>query len=595
MRRLITLLLLATFLLPALLHAQYTYTTNGSGLTITRFMGGGAVIIPSTANGLPVTSIGEDSFNDSFSLTSVVIPNSVTNIGDEAFSDCYSMTSVTLGTNVLSIANYAFQYCSKLPNLTIPASVTNIGLDVFSGCTAFTNITVTSPNPAYGSQNGVLFNQNATTLVIYPQGLAGPYVVPDTVTDFAEDAFYACSKLTSITSDTNLVTIEPAAFSGCYNLTNINLPTNVANIRDAAFAFCTNLTSVALPASVTNIEIGAFAECLSLTNISVAPENPAFTGMGGVVFDKKMTTLDVYPAGLDGSYVIPDTVTSIGYAAFAYCGRLWNVTFPAGLTNIGIQAFYECGLMTNAPLPPTLTTIGTYAFWECYKLQGLTIPDSVTTLGEEVFGACTSITNVVIGNNITNISDSMFAYCSGLRTATLGNSMTNIGYSQFQNCSSLTKVTIGTGVTNIGYLAFANCSSLTNLTFLGNAPGIPGSQAFNNIDPAVKVYYQPGTTGWGTSYGGAFDAPVNVAAGILPTTTLVNGPPPISESNPGIVTNEFAFTITGASNETVIVQASTNLLDWATVKTNTLPGAPLIFSDPNWRNYPQRFYRLIGQ
>jgi hypothetical protein len=43
------------------------------------------------------------------------------------------------------------------------------------------------------------------------------------------------------------------------------------------------------------------------------------------------------------------------------------------------------------------------------------------------------------------------------------------------------------------------------------------------------------------------------------------------------------------------VQASTDRLNWTIVKTNTLPNAPLIFSDPNWRNYPQRFYRLIGQ
>ncbi len=84
MKRSITLLLLATLLLlPGLLHAEYTYTTNNNGtLTIESFVGGGTVIIPSTANGLPVTSIGGGSFGDNFNLTSVVIPGSITNIGD---------------------------------------------------------------------------------------------------------------------------------------------------------------------------------------------------------------------------------------------------------------------------------------------------------------------------------------------------------------------------------------------------------------------------------------------------------------------------------------------------------------------------------
>ena len=213
------IILLAALLLPVMSHAQYTFSTNNGALTIKSFTGVGAVVIPSTNNGLPVTSIGEDSFNDNFSLASVVIPSSITNIGDEAFSDCYSMTNVTIGANVLEIGNYAFEYCSKLPNLLIPASVTNIGLETVLSCTALTNLTVDSQNPAYSSINGVLFNKDATTVVIYPPDLAEPYTVPASVTDIAEYAFDACTKLTSITNDTGLLSIEASAFSGHYRPT----------------------------------------------------------------------------------------------------------------------------------------------------------------------------------------------------------------------------------------------------------------------------------------------------------------------------------------------------------------------------------------
>ncbi len=594
MKRLI-ILLLATLLLPGLLRAQYVYTTNNGTLTITRFTGGGAVIIPSIANGLPVTSIDGGSFNDNFALTSVVIPDSITNVGDEAFSDCYSMTNVTLGTNVLEIGNNAFEYCSKLPNILIPASVTNIGLETFLGCTVLTNITVVGQNPAYTSIDGVLFNKDVTILVIYPQDLAGPYTLPESVADVAEYAFDACTKLTSITSGTNLLSLEADAFSGCYSMTNIALSTNLASIGVGAFDFCTNISSIAIPVSVTNIQPGAFAQCFGLTNCAVETENQVYSSLNGVIFDKNQTTLVVYPAGLVGSYLIPPSVTSIADAAFAYANQLWNVTFPSGLTNIGLQAFYQCSLLTNAPFPNSLVSIGATAFYNCSKLVGITIGDSVTTIGNEAFGGCTSFTNATVGDGVANIGNTAFGYCLNLRTVRLGNGMTNIGYSQFQNCSGLTSVTVGVNITNIEFYGFANCSSLTNITFLGNAPGIPGFGAFNNIDPAVKVYYLPGTTGWGTSYGGAFDAPVNVPAGILPTVLLANTPPPVSEANVGIFTNQFGFTITGASNETVIVQVSSDLVNWTAFKTNTPTGTSLIFSDPNWRNYPQRFYRLSGQ
>ena len=82
--RLLPLLLLLT--LPAAVQAQFTYTTNNGTITITGYTGpGGAVTIPSTINGLPVTSIGDWAFGDCTSLTSVTIPNSVTSIGTDAF------------------------------------------------------------------------------------------------------------------------------------------------------------------------------------------------------------------------------------------------------------------------------------------------------------------------------------------------------------------------------------------------------------------------------------------------------------------------------------------------------------------------------
>jgi len=94
--RLRPLLLLLLLTLPAVVQAQFNYTTDNGTITITGYTGpGGAVAIPDTINGLPVTSIGYFAFARA-TLTSVTIPNSVTSIGHSAFRVCRSLTSVTI-------------------------------------------------------------------------------------------------------------------------------------------------------------------------------------------------------------------------------------------------------------------------------------------------------------------------------------------------------------------------------------------------------------------------------------------------------------------------------------------------------------------
>lgn len=220
-------------------------------------------------------------------------------------------------------------------------------LDAFIDCNALKIIEVDEKNPYLSSVDGVVFNKDKTTLVQYPPGKA-QYVIPSTVKSIANNAFRYCSGLTTVTIPASVTNIGKFAFQGCSGLTSIVLPPSLKSIEGYAFYGCINIRKVNIPASVVTIEGHAFSLC-PIDAYRVDGNNPSFTSVDGVLFNKDKTTLIACPLTKSGSYTIPSTVTRIGETAFLLCAGLTSVVIPESVKTIGSESFYGCkGLNSTA-------------------------------------------------------------------------------------------------------------------------------------------------------------------------------------------------------------------------------------------------------
>ena len=277
------------------------------------------------------------------------------------------------------------------------------------------------------------------------------------------------------------------------------------------------------------------------------------------------------------------TITIIGSSCGSVACLVGAVSIPSvinGLPVVGIgsDAFFPDYGLTQVTLPDTVTLIGSGAFWAC-GLTNMVIPAGVTNIGPAAFSQCSSLGSVAIPNGVQNIELSTFFECSSLTNIIIPRRVVNIGDSAFAGCSRLTSVTLPSSLTNIGNQAFGLCSNLASVFFAGDAPTL-GENVFL-FDSIVTVYYLPATKGWGPSFGGA-------------PTQLWNPQVLTNDANFGVRQNRFGFSIAGMADVPLVVEACTNVAAgrWTSLQTCTLTNGLISFNDPDWTNFPDRFYRI---
>ncbi len=494
-------------------------------------------------------------------IKKVIIENGVTTIGDYAFDMCHNLVEIVIPESVIEIGSYSL-FSNGLNNITIPSSVTVLKyrfadydqditykgnstewlelrnnnsyselnkyfvkcldkmffptgscgenvtweLNPLTNCMTISGIGPMDDSHSYYNQSGIFYHY---------LGRIHTVIINDGVESIGDYVFASCSELKSVSIPSSITRIGEKAFWRCSNLTNLDLPDGLNEVGDAAFAMCDLLRNIAIPASVIKIGAGAFA---APESIFVAQDNQYYSSdETGVLFNKDKSVLIQYPSNAQNKhYVIPDSVTTIGDAAFLDSGNLTNISMHKGISSIGTKAFMGCTKLGSIKIPAGVdsipesafatcknlksvdisygvTTIGRNAFEHCEELENINIPSSVTTIGRYAFSDCYSLSDIIIPDSVTSIGEYAFEQ-SGIRNIVLGKGLTEIKYDTFYRCTSLREIVIPENVTKIGANAF--CWTNVEKVWIPVSVVEIGRSAFSVDDTLENIYYMGTKQQW---------------------------------------------------------------------------------------------------
>jgi len=261
-RKVIAVLLVVTALILAVLpasSANATTSTHGDyvydGNTLVKYLGQEpAVTIPNW-----ITEVGSEAFANNTVLEKIVLPDSVKSIANQAFENCTNLKIVSIPESVKTIGSSAFSGCTKLESISLPAKTEYLGSGVFAGCKSLAQVPIDKANENYTCQDGVIYSKDGSELVQYLAGRPfSAYVMPSSITQIDEYAFWGASNLNKLSMSTGVETIPEYAFDNCDGLHTVALPHSVERINAFAFADCDNLSVINIPDSVGFIDPKAF-------------------------------------------------------------------------------------------------------------------------------------------------------------------------------------------------------------------------------------------------------------------------------------------------------------------------------------------------
>jgi hypothetical protein len=334
----------------------------------------------------------------------------------------------------------------------------------------------------------------------------------------------------------------------------------VGTIGSNAFINGSNITGISM-VNVTNLTPDAFNGCPVLSSIYFAGNAPSlegqpFAGLNATIFYNSNTTGWISPFGgltaiattafPEGSFEAFQTTAMLDYAnSHAYDVFIQATYNGLPVTSIAESAFINANAI-SVLIPGCVTNIGFSAFDGCSALRNVNIPNGVTSIANETFAFCQNLTTISLPNSLTSIGMNVFAG-SAVSSLNLSSNVTNIAEYAFAECG-VTNVTISNNAHsfNIGSYAFTSCGELQTIFFTGNAPSNDPS-IFSN-DLSATVYYLPGTTGWGPTFGGVptliWDAQYNFGYTVTNNTATIESY--LGSNNAVVIPNSInGYPVTG--------------------------------------------------
>lgn len=325
-----------------------------------------------------------------------------------------------------------------------------------------------------------------------------------------------------------------AFFSGCKNVTSVTIPEGITHINDYAFFSCENLSGeMKLPASLEYI--GKNTLCTNnLTAFNVSKENSHFSSVDGILFSKDQTKLILFPAGKQGEYIMPDTVTDIESMSFSYCKKLTSLTISNGVKDIKDSTFYVCTGLISLIIPDSVETIGYKAFYGCESLNSIKFGKSINSIGYNAFDNCYTASDLPLNIEINNdyMLSNFIVIDRGTKEINL--TVNNVATISKISKSGIISLVLSESVKKIDKYA---CSyyDLKNVTVLGNLDYIGGGAFWNNEDLESFIYKGTTVPGYDSSFILPFDGCKKLTAVNVPYNyrgTKFCGKPVIKDDSP---------------------------------------------------------------
>lgn len=355
-----------------------------------------------------LTYIGAAAFAGCPSLEHIEFPETLTTIGQNAFA-ATGMTQVTIPASVTDIGYCAFGYDENLEIMSNFTIIGTYGSAAQSYCTDsdedyeyannfnFIDINdadayleasqleqLTYGDYTYAESEGEAFIMactSAESVINVPAEING---LP--VTRIYNAAFFGNLATEIILPDT-VKEINQFAFYMCSNLKKITLPASLVTINDQAFCDCAMLESLEIPGSCTTIGEDVLLGCYSIKEFTVGSgEGGNYSAENGVLYNKDKTILLAYPAAkTDETFKVGNDVKTIGASAF-YGNTYIKTVDLSSVTVIEDYAFEDCSSLSKVTLSKDLEIIGICSFYNCTSLLKLRTYDKITEIGEAAIG-----------------------------------------------------------------------------------------------------------------------------------------------------------------------------------------------------------------